>query len=170
MGRWGRTEGDSGAQPGKTGTPMTLNMTLTDTPTPDMRTAISRPLDGFNEMQFGRPLDYRPLAILLSDPATDEIVGGLLGATIFSYLHVDTLFIPISMRRMGLGRKTLAEAEAEAVRRGCHGVWLSTYTFQARGFYERLGYSIFGVVEEYPRGHSLIFLTKRFENYPAQSR
>src|ERR1700730_17583088 len=100
---------------------MPLKITMTDAPSAEMRSAIDNPLTGFNEMQFGRPLDYRPLAILLSDPATDEIVGGLLGATIFSYLHVDTLFVPAPLRRTGLGRKILTEAEAEAVRRGCHG-------------------------------------------------
>jgi GNAT superfamily N-acetyltransferase len=146
---------------------MPLKMTMTDTPTAEMRSAIDNSLAGFNEMQFGRPLDFRPLAILLSNPATHEIVGGLLGATIFSYLHVDTLFIQAPLRRAGWGRKILAEAEAEAVRRGCHGVWLSTFTFQARGFYERLGYSAFGIVEDYPPGHSLIFLSKRLGDFEA---
>jgi GNAT superfamily N-acetyltransferase len=140
---------------------MPLNMTLTDTPTAEMRNAVGNQLDQFNAMQFGRPLDFRPLAILLSDSVTDEIVGGLNGATIFSYLHVDSLFVPPHLRRTGWGRKIILEAEAEALRRGCHGVWLSTFTFQARGFYERLGYSAFGAVDDYPPGHGLIFLSKR---------
>jgi hypothetical protein len=46
------------------------------------------------------------------------------------------------------------------MRRGCHGVWLDTFTFQARGFYERLGYSVFGAIEDYPPGHSRHFLKK----------
>lgn len=51
-------------------------------------------------------------------------------------------------------------AEEEAVRRGCLGAWLDTFSFQARGFYERLGYSVFGVIEGYPPGHSRFFLKK----------
>ncbi len=105
-------------------------MTVTDAPTTEMRSAINNSLDGFNEMQFGFPLDFHPLVILLSDPATDEIVGGLLGATIFSYLHVDTLFIPAPLRRAGWGRKIMLEAEAEALRRGCHEVWLGPLRFR----------------------------------------
>jgi GNAT superfamily N-acetyltransferase len=148
---------------------MTLKMTVIDAATPKMRSAMLQPLARFIRMQIDRPIDYRPLAIPLSNPDTGEIVGGLTGATMFSYLHVESLFVPESMRGTGLGRKILAEAEAEAVRRGCHGVWVNTYTFQAPGFYERLGYSVFGIVEECPPGHSLIFLTKRFENYSAKS-
>jgi GNAT superfamily N-acetyltransferase len=140
---------------------MPLNMTLTDTPTAEMRDAVGNRLDQFNAAQFGRPLDFRPLAVLLSDSVTGEIVGGLNGATIFSYLHVDTLFVPPHLRLTGWGRKVVLAAEAEALRRGCHGAWLGTFTFQARGFYERLGYSAFGAVDDYPPGHSLIFLSKR---------
>ena len=39
------------------------------------------------------------------------------------------------------------DAEREAIRRGCRGAWLDTYSFQARGFYERLGYTIFGTID-----------------------
>ena len=43
-------------------------------------------------------------------------------------------------------------AEREAVQRGCHGAWLDTFEFQARGFYERLGYTCFGELPNYPAG------------------
>jgi GNAT superfamily N-acetyltransferase len=55
----------------------------------------------------------------------------------------------------------MAEAEAEALRRGCHAASLDTYSFQARGFYERLGYSVFGIIDDCPPGHSRIYLIKR---------
>jgi hypothetical protein len=54
------------------------------------------------------------------------------------------------------------EAEAEAIRRGCRGAWLDTFSFQARGFYERPGYSIFGTIENFPPGHRRFFLKKDF--------
>ena len=142
---------------------MTLlpKITMTDAPTPDMRKAIAGPLVAFNAASIGRTENYSPLVILLSDPVTDDIVGGLHGGTMFSYLHVDLLFVPENMRRAGIGRRLLTDAEAEALRRGCHAVWLDTFSFQARGFYERLGYTVYGTLEDYPAGHSRFFLTKR---------
>jgi GNAT superfamily N-acetyltransferase len=134
---------------------------LTDAPTPQMRQAIVEPLVAFNNSRIGRSEVYCPLVILLSDPESDEIVGGLHGSTLFSYLHVDLLFVPDSMRGTGMGRKLMMQAEAEAVRRGCHGASLDTFSFQARGFYERLGYSVFGILDDCPPGHSRFYLTKR---------
>jgi len=64
------------------------------------------------------------------------------------------------MRGAGLGRRLIKQAEEEAVRRGCRGVWLDTFSWQARGFYEKLGYSVFGTIDDYPPGHQRFFLKK----------
>ncbi len=141
--------------------PMIPKITLTDAPTPEMRKAIVEPLVEFNHSRIGKPETYRPLVILLSHPGSDEIVGGLYGVTAFSYLHVDLLFVPESMRGIGIGRQLMTEAEAEAMRRGCHAASLDTFSFQARRFYERLGYSVFGILDDCPPGHRRFYLTKR---------
>jgi hypothetical protein len=54
----------------------------------------------------------------------------------------------------------MSQAEREAIRRGCRGAWLDTFSFQARGFYERLGYTVFGTIAGCPPGHSRFFLKK----------
>jgi GNAT superfamily N-acetyltransferase len=143
---------------------MNPKITLTDTPTPQMREAIVEPLVEFNHSRVGKPESYRPLAILLSHPESDEIMGGLYGRTFFSHLWVELLFVPESMRGIGIGRKLMTLAEAEAVQRGCRAVALDTFSFQARGFYERLGYSVFGVLNDCPPGHSRFYLTKRLRD------
>ena len=74
---------------------------------------------------------------------------------------MELFFIPEDLRRDGLGASLLAQAEREARARGCHGAWLDTYSFQARGFYERQGYSVFGRIDDYPPGHCRYFLSKR---------
>lgn len=140
---------------------MTPKMTLTDAPTPEMRKAIVDPLVAFNHSRIGKPETYRPLAILLSHQESDEVVGGLHGLTAFSYLWIDLLFVPESMRGAGIGRKLITAAEVEAARRGCHAASLDTFSFQARGFYERLGYAVFGILDDCPPGHRRFYMTKR---------
>jgi GNAT superfamily N-acetyltransferase len=147
---------------------MIPKITVTDAPTPQMRRAILEPLVEFNHSRIGKPESYRSLAILLSHPESDEIVGGLYGATAFSHLWIELLFVPESMRGVGIGRKLMMMAEVEAVQRGCRAAALDTFSFQARGFYERLGYSVFGTLNDCPPGHSRFFLTKRLGgNEPA---
>jgi ribosomal protein S18 acetylase RimI-like enzyme len=54
-------------------------------------------------------------------------------------------------------------AEAEARRRGLTGIWLDTWTFQAPGFYRKLGFAEVGRIPNYPPGHDRIFFMKRLD-------
>ena len=58
-----------------------------------------------------------------------------------------------------LGRELMRAAEAEALRRGCTHAWVDTQ-FGGRGFYERLGYTVFGELTDYPPGYTRTFLKK----------
>ena len=139
---------------------MIPRITLTDAPDDKAIKTIAAQISEFNLFGAGRSNEYRPLAVILSDPETAEPIGGLWGWTSFSFLHINLLFVPEQMRKLGLGRQLMEIAEEEAVQRGCRGAWLDTFSFQARGFYERLGYISFGCIEDYPPGHSRYFLKK----------
>ena len=149
-----------------TGAAMVPTITLTEDPDDGALRDITRLITQFNEVGSGRPNDFRALAILLTEPDASETLGGLWGWTSFSFLHIDLLFIPESMRGAGLGSKLIYMAEEEAIERGCRGAWLDTFSFQARGFYEKLGYSLFGSIDDYPPGHSRFFLRKTFAGRP----
>ena len=148
---------------------MTPKITLTDAPDDGMIKALTDKLMDFNKVGSGRPLDYRSLTIFVTHPDTDELLGGLYGGTAYSYLHIELLYLPEDLRGAGLGRRLMAQAEEEAIQRSCSGVWLDTFSFQARGFYERLGYTVFGTFEDYPPGHSRFFLRKIFETINSDS-
>lgn len=57
--------------------------------------------------------------------------------------------------------KILAAAEAEALRRGCDRVCVSSFTFQAPGFYQRHGYVETGRTLGIPGGYEDVHLFKR---------
>lgn len=104
---------------------------------------------------------YRHLYIFLrlDDGA---IVGGLLGVTYWGWLSVDILWIDERFRGRGYGERMLAAAEEEARQRGCRHVQLDTLSFQARPFYEKLGYRVYGALEDFPAGseHVRYYLVK----------
>ncbi len=71
------------------------------------------------------------------------------------------VFVPGAQRGQGLGTRILSMTEDEARARGCVGAWLDTHSWQARPFYEKLGYTAFAELPDYPPGHSRFFVQKR---------
>ncbi len=135
---------------------------LTDKADPAAREVIIQGLRAFNAAATGLPVvPPMHLVITLSHPETGDAVGGLCGYSILRHLFVELLFVPENLRLAGWGTALMKMAEAEAAKRGCVGVWLDTFSFQAPGFYERLGYSIVGEIEDFPPGHSRFFLAKK---------
>ena len=137
-----------------------FTVTIDEAPAAELRQAILAPLRAYNAAWVGE-VALQPLAIFIRDPKTQEIVGGLWAHSAVGWLFVDLLFVPEQLRRKGLGTALLRDAEAIALRRGDIGVWLSTGSFQAPGFYEKLGYGCFGTHPDYPRGHQTAYYCKR---------
>jgi GNAT superfamily N-acetyltransferase len=123
------------------------------------RQAIIEALVAYND-RAGGPSNYQPMAILIQDES-GATVGGLWGKTVYDWLFVELFVVPESLRRQKLGSEILTQAESIARQRGCIGVWLDTYDFQARGFYERCGYELFGTIDDHPRNGRRFFLKKR---------
>jgi GNAT superfamily N-acetyltransferase len=103
--------------------------------------------------------EYYPVAIFLKD-AHDAVLGGVLGHIWGKWLRVAILWLAEPVRGQGYGRQLLLAAEAYARERGCEQVQLSTFSFQARPFYEKLGYDVFATLEDCPPGHREYFLRK----------
>jgi GNAT superfamily N-acetyltransferase len=128
-------------------------------PDESVRAAILAPLVAHNDSAVGRTARDE-IALVIRDDA-GAIVGGLWGVASYRWLFVQYLALPPERRGRGEGSALMAAAEAEALRLGCVGVWLDTFSFQARGFYQKLGYAQFGAIDDYPPGESRYFLAKR---------
>jgi GNAT superfamily N-acetyltransferase len=105
---------------------------------------------------------YSPLAIFLRDER-DAILGGACGHVWGGWLDLSLLWVAEPLRGKGYGRKLLEAAEQEAGAQGCRGVYLTTFSFQARGFYERFGYEVVADIPDYPAGHTYHILKKSLQ-------
>lgn len=75
-------------------------------------------------------------------------------------IYIDTFWIDESMRGEGLGTLLLEEVERVAKENGSHLIHLDTFDFQAKDFYLAHGYSVFGELEDCPKGHTRYFMSK----------
>src|SRR5262249_50160020 len=130
------------------------------TPEPDAERIIGDGLNAFNDATVGYA-DRVPLHVLVSDPDTGTIVGGITGRTSLGLMFIDLVYL-LEIRGRDIGARMMALAEEEARRRGCRAGVLYTINFQAPGFYKRLGWNVFGEIPCDPPGTSRIFLTKYF--------
>ncbi len=125
-----------------------------------VRQFVINSLDNHNIAVTGHSA-YYPVGLFLKNER-DEVLGGLLGQIWGRWLHVAYLWVAEQARGAGNATRLMREAEEYAIERGgCEGAFLSTFSFQARPFYEKLGYQVFGVLEDYPPGHAKFFLKKR---------
>lgn len=123
--------------------------------------AIFRGLSATTERVAG-PARIYPLAVLLANEE-GAVVGGLLGRTVYGWLVIEMLYVPEPLRGRAFGTALMREAEAEARRRGCIGVQVDTFGFQAPAFYRRLGFSVFGELKDNPPGETRLFMAKRLD-------
>lgn len=139
---------------------MTLRLTIVESPSDADREAIIAPLRAYNISRAGEPRIH-PVALLLTDEDGTH-VGGLWGKCAYDWLFVELLAVPEQHRGGNYGTALMEQAEKIAHANGCIGMWLDTYEFQARGFYEKLGFELFGTLDDHPIGQKRFFLRKRF--------
>lgn len=111
---------------------------------------------------FEQSDDWIDLSYVLKDDTGQSIAG--INATLYCWniMYVDVLFVDLSHRRRGYGKLLLDTAESRAKSIGGYMSHLDTFDWQAKDFYEHLGYQVFGILENCPRGHTRYYMKKDF--------
>jgi len=91
----------------------------------------------------------------------DEVVGGILAEMFWGVLTIDILWVKEDFRNRGYASALVTDVETIAKENNCKIAHLDTFDFQARGFYEKLEYTVFGVLEDCPEGHSRHYMSKK---------
>ncbi|MEU8488847.1 GNAT family N-acetyltransferase [Streptomyces sp. NPDC048641] len=130
---------------------------------PELNERLSQGLDEVNFPATGTTAaDQSSLSVKVVDDS-GELVGGLSGWTWGGLLGIEMLWIHEQRRKDGWGSKILLAAEAEARRRGCDRACVSSFTFQAPGFYQRHGYVETGRTLGIPGGAEDVHMFKNLE-------
>ncbi|MEV0594639.1 GNAT family N-acetyltransferase [Nonomuraea cavernae] len=126
---------------------------------PELSKQLDDALTAFNEAATSTAYGDS-FSIKVTD-GNSELVGGLTAWTWGGLCGISMLWVRGDSREQGWGSKILQAAEAEAIRRGCDRVAVSSFTFQAPGFYQRHGYVETGRMLGIPDGHEDVHMFKR---------
>jgi GNAT superfamily N-acetyltransferase len=138
-----------------------LTIAIDMTPAPEEEQILRDGLRQYNEALVSGAGDVT-FAIFLRT-AGGTVRGGLMARAGRGWLHIGNLWVAPDLRRQGYATRLMAAAEEEGMRRGCHSAYLDTFSFQARPFYERRGYEVFGTLDNYPGEHQRFFMRKRLK-------
>lgn len=93
----------------------------------------------------------------------EKLVGGAIGIIRFGWYFLEELWLESKYRGNDLGTKLIDQIEECARENDCLGVRLNTWSFQALGFYEKMGYIVYATFEDCPPGTVDYYLKKQFK-------
>ncbi len=106
---------------------------------PELDQRLSAELDRVNAAATKGIAPARQLTVQILD-GSGELAAGMSGWTWGVAAGIGLTWVRETSRGDGLGAQLLAEFESEARSRGCTHVFVTSFTFQAPGFYQRHGY------------------------------
>lgn len=124
----------------------------------EVATAVRDGLTAFNNRAMNGDGGRQLVSVSVSD--NGKIVGGATGRFWHGWIYIDLFWIDESLRGQDIGTRVMKEIENHARALGAYGVHMATYSWQARPFYEKLGYRVFAELSPYPAGHACYWLSK----------
>ena len=114
-----------------------------------------------SQVPVGPGKDFIRVNRLIKDEDGKIIAGCLAGNTPWDVGYIDEMWVDEDFRRQGLGSALMLEVERVLKENGCCLILLDTFDWQARGFYEKLDYTLFAELEDCPEGHCRYYMQKR---------
>jgi GNAT superfamily N-acetyltransferase len=123
---------------------------------------FSNKIYAFNLKQLSLPPDTAFVSLNYVAKHDEKIIAGISSYFFWGVLYIDILFVEEKYRGKNLGIYLLQKVEDEAKAQGATLSHLDTYDFQAKDFYVKAGYEIFGTLENCPLGHNRYYMKKVF--------
>ncbi len=137
---------------------MHINLCIDETNNPDIINVIKKGVFEFNKPYFG---SYQSKVITIYAQNEDaRVIGGIVGNTLDKYLRVDWVWVDEAYRSQGIGTGLFKVLEKFAYEHHFQFIQLDTFDFQARPFYEKLGFQCVGTIPKWLDGRDCHFMRK----------
>ncbi|WP_312553272.1 GNAT family N-acetyltransferase [Empedobacter brevis] len=142
-----------------------MDIELTSTPKKEDLKAISEGIKSYNQNYLPDNVVFENdirFAVFAKDKK-GKVIGGIRACAFWNYCIIELLWLSEETRGLGIGRKLMKAAEEFALDKGFRYMRTETLSFQARPFYEKLGYRVYGELPDYPKGHTTYCLVKELK-------
>ena len=144
------------------------NIVFNDTNSEERRELITNKLFKFNQAQSKQVVECdllktnKPTFIeVYAEVKPQRLVGGLISYIDWGqWLYIDIIWVDADYRKKGRGKYLIKSAEQKAKNKDIKRARLYTFDFQALPFYEKLGYTVYGKLDDFPEGHTAYYLKK----------
>ncbi|WP_346915435.1 GNAT family N-acetyltransferase [Clostridium sp.] len=113
-----------------------------------------------SKVSFTQEPSFMPINRVIKASNGDILAG--LNSILYCWncLYIDALWVRDEFRKEGYGSVLLIEVEKIAKEKGCKLIHLDTFDFQAKDFYIKHGYEVFGVLDDCPMEHKRYYMKK----------
>jgi GNAT superfamily N-acetyltransferase len=135
---------------------------VTSSPSKENLKTISEGIQTYNQEHIPDEVVFEEdakFAVFVKDE-NGIVQGGIRATAFWNYCIIELLWLSADTRGSGIGSKLMAAAESYAFEKGFKYIRTETLSFQARPFYEKLGYKVYGELPDYPKGHTTYCLVK----------
>ena len=139
-----------------------MNIEITSTPDAQDAKTISQGIIDFNNKAIPdlEPIEKEVKFFVFSRDKSEHVIGGIRATCFWNTLHIELLWLSATSRGKGVGRKLMEAAESFAKEQGCEKAFVETTSWQAKPFYEKIGYTHIATLNDRPKGHASYYLSR----------
>jgi GNAT superfamily N-acetyltransferase len=140
-----------------------LKILVTETPSSEDLKTLSQGIKSYNQKHIPDEVVFEPDTrfVVLAKDDMGKVVGGIRANAYWNYCIIELLWLSEEVRGKGTGSQLMQQAEAFAKDKGFEYIRTETVSFQAKPFYEKLGYSVYGELKDLPKGCTTYCLVKK---------
>ena len=135
-----------------------MKVALEDDAEDEVHKGLMTGIRAFNAAAVPGLVSRKIVAAIRGEDGT--LLGGVVGRLAGDSVYMEVVWNDESVRGTGLGRETMRLVEERARELGAREAWLYTMSFQAKPFYEKLGYSQFAELPWLGGKHAHHFMRK----------
>lgn len=139
-----------------------MNIEVTTSPNKYDLETLSKGIKSYNQKYISDDVVFEPDTkfAVFAKGENGKVIGGIRAAAFWNYCIIELLWLSDEARGQGIGSKLMDAAEDFAKAKGFGYMRTETLSFQAKPFYEKHGYKVFGELPDYPKGHVTYCLVK----------